>query len=79
MVLFVGTKCDLTDDRKVELKYVKEFCKKHCLLPPIECSSKTGKDVDKVFQVVVTEMLKKGLLPKQLTKIKTVSSKEGCC
>ena len=80
VVLFVGTKSDRIEDRKVELRYAKDFCKKQCLLPPVECSSKSGKNVDKVFQVVITEMVKKGIMPRESkTKISAVSQKGSCC
>ena len=67
-ILIVGSKSDLIDKYDdfqvcVRPKDVKEDLKsKHsCLLGPIECSSKTGKNVDKVFQEIAENTLRRDM------------------
>ena len=72
-ILLVGSKSDLVDKYddlqiRVRCRDVEEDLKHHYsqLLGPIEYSSKTGKNVDKVFQVLAEEIVHcdvKGSLP----------------
>ena len=67
-ILLVGSKSDLVnkyDDLQicVRSKDVREDlkCRHSQLLGPIECSSKTGKNVDKVFQVLAEEIVRRDI------------------
>ena len=67
-ILLVGSKSDLVDKYddlqvRVRSRDVKEDLKhRHSqLLGPIECSSKTGKNVDKVFQVLAEEIVRRDM------------------
>lgn len=64
-ILLVGGKSDLDKDNKrvIKSKYADEFRKKRNLFGFIECSSKTGKNVDYLFDVITRKMMKlSGLL-----------------
>ena len=67
-ILLVGSKSDLVDKYDdlqvcVTSRDVKEDLKhRHSqLLGPIECSSKTGKNVDKVFRVLAEEIVRRDM------------------
>ena len=67
-ILLVGSKSDLVDryddsQDHVRSRDVKEYLKHHYsqLLGPIECSSKTGKNVDKVFRVLAEEIVRRDM------------------
>ena len=67
-ILLVGSKSDLVDKYDdlqvcVRSKDVNEDLKHHHsqLLGPIECSSKTGKNVNKVFQVLAEEIVRRDM------------------
>ena len=67
-ILLVGSKSDLVDKYDdlqicVRSRDVKEDLKhRHSqLLGPIECSSKTGKNVNKVFQVLAEEIVRRDM------------------
>ena len=67
-ILLVGSKSDLVDryddlQVRVRSRDVKEDLKRRHsqLLGPIECSSKTGKNVDKVFQVLTEEIIRRDM------------------
>jgi len=64
-ILLVGGKSDLDNDDKrvIESEYADNFRKKRNLFEFIECSSKTGVNVDQVFDVIARKMMKlSGLL-----------------
>jgi GTPase SAR1 family protein len=64
-ILLVGGKKDLALEGKrvVEEGYASELGKKFGVFDFIECSSKTGENVDLIFSVIALEMLKSsGLL-----------------
>ena len=64
-ILLVGGKKDLTlkGKRVVEADYASEIGKKFEVFDFIECSSKTGENVDLIFNIMALEMLKSsGLL-----------------
>ena len=81
VIMFVGTKSDLSAKRHVDFRTVKDFCQSECLPLPIECSSLNCKNVDRVFQALGAEMLKKGVKRNRFTtKVKPVaSSGSKCC
>ena len=67
-ILLVGSKSDLVDKYNnlqvhVRSKDINEDLKhRHSqLLGPIECSSKTGKNVNKVFQVLAEEIIRRNM------------------
>ena len=67
-ILLVGSKSDLVDKYNdlqvcVRSKDINEDLKhRHSqLLGPIECSSKTGKNVDKVFRVLSEEIIRRNM------------------
>ena len=73
-ILLVGSKSDLVDKYddlqvRVRSKDVKEDLKRRHsqLLGPIECSSKTGKNVDKVFQVLAEEIVRRDIVGSQMS------------
>jgi small GTP-binding protein len=57
-ILMVGGKTDLEDKRSVSLDEVYEYCKTRNLIGPIECSAKSGDNVEKVFHTISREMMK---------------------
>ena len=64
-LLLVGGKSDLDKDDKrvIEKEYADDFRKKRNLFDLIECSSKTGDNVEKVFEIITRKMMKlSGLL-----------------
>ena len=74
-ILLVGSKSDLVDkyddlQDRVRSKDVKEDLKRRHsqLLGPIECSSKTGKNVDKVFQVLAEEIVHRDMEGSQTSR-----------
>ena len=67
-ILLVGSKSDLVDkydDSQVRVRSKdvnKDLKHRHPqLLGPIECSSKTGKNVNKVFQVLAEEIIRRNM------------------
>ena len=67
-ILLVGSKSDLIDKYdesqiRVRAKDVKEdIRRRHSqILGPIECSSKTGRDVDKVFKKLTEEIIRRDM------------------
>ena len=71
-ILLVGSKSDLVDkyddlQDRVRSRDVKEDLKHRYsqLLGPIECSSKTGKNVNKVFQVLAEEIVRRDIAGSQ--------------
>ncbi len=57
-LLLVGSKSDLEQDRKVSSEKAIEFVKKFNFLNYIECSSKNGENVEKVFEIIGRAMIK---------------------
>ncbi|MHA1148966.1 MAG: Rab family GTPase [Promethearchaeota archaeon] len=56
-IIVVGGKIDLNEKRSVSLSAGNEFKEKHGLLDFIECSSRTGENVDYIFQRITRELL----------------------
>lgn len=89
-ILLVGSKSDLIDKYdelqiRVRRKDVIEDMKqRHShILGPIECSSKTGKNVEKLFQVLGEEIVRRDLEPavrnKHLSKTRVNSIQNNDC
>ena len=79
-IMLVGNKTDLEDDRVINVKDVKDFARKSHLLEPIECSAKTGKLVDRAFQTLAKEMVKRGLPTNKAGGVPHVTKvSKNCC
>ena len=57
-LLLVGGKLDLSEKRSVSKEVALEFAKKNECFEYIECSSKTGENVEKLFEILINEILK---------------------
>ncbi|MFX1313466.1 MAG: Rab family GTPase, partial [Promethearchaeota archaeon] len=58
-ILIVGGKLDLYADRKVNLEDAYIFSESYDILDYIECSAKTGENVEKVFLTLILEIMKR--------------------
>lgn len=81
-IILVGNKRDLKE-KVVDLREAKEFSRKFHLLPPIECSAKSGEKVGRLFSVIAQEILKTGhdnsLKEKHLPLVSESRTKSSCC
>ena len=59
-VLMVGGKTDLEDKRSVTQEEALELAEKHKLQGYMECSSKSGENVEDVFEAITISMMKLG-------------------
>ncbi|TFG17076.1 MAG: GTP-binding protein [Promethearchaeota archaeon] len=57
--LLIGSKLDLEQARTVSIDEAREFAKAHNFFEYIECSSKTGENVELIFEKIAQLMLKK--------------------
>ena len=57
-LLMVGGKSDLYKERVISTKYAEKISKKYKILKNFECSSKTGENVDKIFEFLTRSILK---------------------
>ncbi len=62
-VLFVANKKDLirkedVEERRQHFRQAQEVSHSNGFLPPVQCSAKTGENVDKVFQVVAEHLVR---------------------
>lgn len=59
-ILLVGNKLDKADSMTevVDFSTAEDTARSFNLLSPIECSSKSGENVDQVFRVIATELYK---------------------
>ena len=58
-ILIVGGKLDLDADRKVNLEDAYNLSESYDILGYIECSAKTGENVEKVFLTLIIEIMKR--------------------
>ncbi len=56
-LILVGSKLDLEVNRSVDIEQAQAFCESHGMFKFIECSSKSGKQVEDVFQALCHEMV----------------------
>lgn len=61
--LLIGSKSDLKDQRQVSYEEAVEFQKKYNIANYLECSSKTGENVDKIFDTITRSILQINLKP----------------
>ena len=85
VLLLVGNKCDLEDERKVSFQEGKDFADNNGI-KFIETSAKTNQNVDEAFEILIDEVIKnnKDILKKInnniiLTKKNVYKKKVGCC
>ncbi len=57
-LLMVGGKLDLHKERVISRKYAKKISKKYKIVKNFECSSKTGENVDKIFEFLTRAIMK---------------------
>lgn len=77
-ILLVANKSDLINPSTdtVNFETTKELALQKGLLPPVQCSAKTGDNVKRVFHIIATELFKKRQ-PSQRPNVARVS-KQGC-
>ena len=59
--LLIGSKQDLEEFRQIQPEEVAQFCQQNHIELNMECSSKTGKNVDKIFTTITQEILRTNL------------------
>ena len=79
-VLVVANKSDLipSSSYTVNFETTKELALQKGLLPPIQCSAKTGDNVRRVFHIIATELYKKKA-PSKKPYVSTVSKQKCSC
>ena len=85
VLLLVGNKCDLEDERKVSFQEGKDFADNNGI-KFIETSAKTNQNVDEAFEILIDEVIKnnKDILVNErriVLEKKNVYKKKvgGCC
>ena len=63
IVILVGNKSDILDERKISNEEIKEFCKKNNLENYFETSAKTGENVHEMFQSAVKQLFNRFIEP----------------
>ncbi len=58
-IIFIGTKLDLFDEIMVDDDYVREIQEELNLLDYIKISSKTGENLNKLFEILAKEIIKR--------------------
>lgn len=58
-IILIGSKLDLKESRAISEEEAKNFAKKNKFLDYVECSSKTGENVNYLFEKITQIMLKK--------------------
>jgi small GTP-binding protein len=59
--LLIGSKSDLKDQRQISEEEALAFQKEHKIANYLECSSKTGENVDKIFETLTRSVLESNL------------------
>ncbi len=62
-ILLCGSKIDRVEDQSVPLEIAREYLENLGLLDYLEVSAKTGQNVGKAFEVLVTKMIEKYHIP----------------
>ena len=57
-LLMVGGKLDLSKERMISLRSAKKISKKYKIVKNFECSSKTGENLDKIFEFLTRSIMK---------------------
>ena len=57
-LLMVGGKLDLSKERMISRRSAKKISKKYKIVKNFECSSKTGENVDKIFEFLTRSIMK---------------------
>jgi len=57
-LLMVGGKLDLHKERVISRKYAKKISKKYKIVKNFECSSKTGENVEQIFEFLTRSIIK---------------------
>jgi len=57
-ILMVGGKLDLSKERMISRRSAKKVSKKYKIFKNFECSSKTGENIDKIFEFLTSSILK---------------------
>lgn len=57
-ILMVGGKLDLSKERMISRRSAKKISKKYEFLEYFECSSKTGQNVEKIFEFLTRAIIK---------------------
>ena len=75
-IILVGNKSDLIDKYddmqvRVRVKDVQEDIKNTHMLGPFECSAKTGRNVDTIFQKAATEIVQRDMEGSTQYRMKT--------
>lgn len=78
-ILLVANKSDLISPSTdtVNFATTKELSVQKGLLPPIQCSAKTGHDVKRAFHIIATELFKRNQILRK-PKVSSVSSRQEC-
>ena len=57
-IMMVGGKDDLVDEKAISLDYAKKFAEEHDLERVMECSAKTGHNVEEIFTTISRIIMK---------------------
>lgn len=84
LIILIGTKCDISHQRRVDIRNIEDFVEKYGISEYIEVSSKSGENVNKIFDLVCKYYSEKNEPPKFITdeiKIDKYSPKSErmCC
>ena len=77
MLVLVGTKCDLNDERKVSREEIDEFAQKH-KLQFYETSAKTGTGVDGMFNAFFYQLIDELINTNQIFNEKEKEPESSC-
>lgn len=80
-VLIVANKTDLIPSASYTVNFdtTKELALQKGLLPPIQCSAKTGDNVKRVFHIIATELYKRRSPSTRRPNVSSVSKQECSC